>query len=274
MTTSQRLALRRSKITQRLNEIAGLNAVAVTPEIRQEADSQADELATVETQYRAVVTAEDAETRAATEDGETTATEDGELRQLRGRAELRAGLDAGAHGRMLEGAELELAQHRGVTDPRALPWDLFDPGDPERRADAISAGPTDVGVTTRAIISRVFARSATRLLGVRMESVGVGAANYPTITAGASPAFTAAEGAKEAETFTITPTELEPTRLQARYSIRRENLHRIGGYEAALRSGPRHGHERPPRRAGDRRQRHGPQPQSCTRPCQRSAMTE
>ncbi len=58
MTKSQRLALRRSEIRERLNEIAGLEGDDLTEEIRQEAASLQTEFQDVEVRWRAAVVAE------------------------------------------------------------------------------------------------------------------------------------------------------------------------------------------------------------------------
>ncbi len=232
MTTRQRLELKLSEQRQRLNELAGLENPAESD--LEELRALQGQHASTEEQYRAAVTAEGeaAETRA----GGSEDSEGREVRSLIGRAELRSYVQAALSGSPVEGAESELRAAFNVTADHAIPWAALDPSPFETRADAVTAGPSDVGVSQSAILGRVFARSATAALGVGMPSVPVGERLYPIVTAGATAAMVAADGAKEAEAATITTTSIEPTRLQARYLFRREDTARLAGIESALRS--------------------------------------
>ena len=239
MKDSQRLQIRASEIRTRLAEIAGLPDDAMTPEIRTEADTLGTEYQNVETRHRAALVSEDAELRAAETgragepDAETRA-----LRDLQGRVSLGRYLTAFADGAPVDGAERELAEHRGLA-ANHVPWDTLLPpagaGRAELRDDAVTPAPASGNPTNQAaIVQRVFARSATARLGVYMPSVGVGQASYPVITTGQTAAFVAADGEKDATEGAIGPNVLLPKRLQARVQFRIEDEMTTAGLDAAL----------------------------------------
>ena len=240
MTDSQRLQVRASEIRTRLNAIAGLADDAMTDEIRSETDGLTTEYTHVETQLRAAIVAEadearEAETRGG---GGDVDAEVRALRSLQGRASLGRYLSGFADGAALDGAERELAEHRGLAvSGNVIPWDaLLPPARPvEIRADATTPGPaTGNPVGQSEIVQRVFARAAVGRLGVAMPSVPVGTASYPVIGTGQSAAFVAADGAKEAAEGAITANTLDPKRLQARVQFRIEDAMVTRGLDPAL----------------------------------------
>ena len=239
MTESQRHAIRGSEIRTRLAEIAGLSDDALTPEIRSEADALGTEYRNVETRHRAALISEDAELRAAETgragepDAETRA-----LRDLQGRVSLGRYLTAFADGGQVDGAERELAEHRGLA-ANAVPWDVLLPpagaGRAELRADAVTPSPASGNPTNQAmILQRVFARAAVARLGVMMPSVGVGEASYPVIGTGAAASFKAADAVTDSTAGAITPNVLLPKRLAARVQFRTEDEMTTAGLDAAL----------------------------------------
>ena len=234
MTTGQRLQLRLSEIRQALNELSGLDSP--TDEQRTEMDTLATEYRAKETQWRAATIAEaDAPETRADDDGEDT-----ERRALVERVELRQYLHAAANGVPVAGAEAELNAALDVRGAGgvAVPWEALLPRhDEEHRADAATTvGSTDHGVTQRAILGRVFARTAATFLGVSMPMVPTGDQNFPVLTAGTSAATKNPGVAQDAAAATFTANQLGPTRLTARYLFRVEDLRRLAGMEAALRT--------------------------------------
>lgn len=152
-----------------------------------------------------------------------------EYKSLEEKVELGSYYRAIFQNRPLEGRERELNQELGLAE-NTVPWAAV-----QERADAVTPAGTTIGVKQQTIIQRVFARSATRFLGVSMPTVAAGDTLYPVITAGTSPAMVAADGTKEATAATIGTTTISPTRLQARYVFRREDTVRMAGLEDALR---------------------------------------
>ena len=230
MTLKQRLEIRASEIRQRLNKLAG--AAEPTTEQRAEMDLLTTEFGGVETRLRAAIISDEP----ATVPGGSG--EGRERAKLAGRVELRAYLSAAAQGLdVAAGPERELRDELGLP-AGGVPWAAIAPraARVEERADAVTAGPADVGISQSEIIGRVFAGSATELLGVSMPMVPVGERLFPVVTAGASPAMVAVDIAKDAEAATIAPVSLAPTRLQARYLFRREDAARLAGIEEALRT--------------------------------------
>ena len=95
MTNAQRLAVRLSKIRQRLNEIAGLDDEGMTDEVRAEADKLTAEYQATETQHRAALVAEADEA-------------------LRGRVRIAEYVGAAIDQRMAEGGVTELKPSRNA----------------------------------------------------------------------------------------------------------------------------------------------------------------
>ena len=235
MLKSQEKQLRISEIRQRLNELAGKDSL--TAEERAEVDSLTTELATVETQYRAAVQAEDTEAREHRAEGDG---ESAEHRSLIGRVRCGEYLQAAVEQRAVAGAEAELNAAVGLAAQGRMPWAALLPRHVEARADAATSAPADGIPTNQAeILSRVFARSATAYLRVDFPSVGVGEASYPVFSAGAGAAggigAAAKGGSIDAVAATFEANTLKPKRLTAAYLWGVEDEAELRGMEEALR---------------------------------------
>ena len=236
MTDKQRLEVRCSEIRQRLNELSGLSEP--TEEQTAEMDRLAGEFRTVETRLRAVTIAA-SEPEGAEGEPDTTG-EGAELRALAERAEVRRFLSAAVSGVALTGAESELAAAAKV-EARAggvvIPWEALEPARLEVRADAVTdTGALDGGTAQRPILARLFGRSIMEALGVRIDSVPAGQAEYVLFATGVSPTQTAEKAAKDAEAATFTTNTLKPKRLTGRYRWTVEQSAHVGaGLEAAFR---------------------------------------
>ena len=239
MLRSQELQLRASEIRQRLNALAGKDTL--TAEERAEVDTLSTELATVETQYRAAVQAEDSEAREHRAEGDG---EHAELRALVGNARLGRYIQAAAESRAVDGREGELNAACGL-GAGMVPWVMLAPpaesrhqanGD-EHRADVATDRPaTGNPVNQAEILPRVFARTAAAFLGVDMPSVGVGEASYPVFTSGTAAATVAEAAGQDAAAATFTANVLTPRRLTGRYIWNVEDAAVMAGLESALRS--------------------------------------
>ena len=230
MTNSQRLAVRSSEIRQRLNEIAGLDTDAMTDEIRAESDGLVAELATVETQYRAALVAEDAEQRAREAEFDAGSAGDGEpaeLRALLGRVGVSEYLGAAVEQRALapEAGELNAALEIRTG---GFPLRLLAP---EVRATTAA----DAMATQGTWVDRLFADTAAAHLGITMRSVAPGVAAFPVTTAGAAADQLDKAAAAGDAAWTVGVTELKPTRNAARVVFTIEDTARLPGLEEALR---------------------------------------
>ena len=230
MRKSIQLATRASEIR---SEINGLDPGEATLEKRRELLGQ---LNTVESEYRAALTAEE-EAAAAAPDANGLTAEEREFRALESRAELRLAFRAVMNGDALTGAEKELQEHRNLSGHH-LPWDMIAPrARTEERADAVSAAPADSHLQQHPILGRVFARSATATLGVGMPMVPVGAQNYPVVTTTDTASILAKDAAEgDSADAGITAHTITPTRLQRSYLFRREDQAVLSGLEEALRA--------------------------------------
>ena len=224
MLTSDRLSINISECREKLNAFASLPADKFDAEKREECDKVSKELATYERQFRAA------------KESESAIDEKPEVREARAIEDglsLRAYMESARTGNPLEGREKEWnAEHNLASN--AVPFEAIVP---EQRADVVSPGlSTNVPNTQHSIVERVFARSATAFLGVTMPTVGVGEQSYACITGGTTAEMKAADAVKESTAWSLSVKSVKPTRLQARYTFRREDIHTTAGLEQALRN--------------------------------------
>ena len=230
MTARQKLELRRSKIRERLGEIAALEGDALTDEIRSEAETLATELKDSELRLRCALQAEGEGEE--TVETDTPDAEERERLELRSKAKVGRFVRAALAGRPLEGAEAELSEAEGC-DGR-LPLVLLT-ADPERRA--VSPGP-DAGTetVTQPTIPAVFERGASAAFGVVFPMVDNGQAAYPVITT-PPPAGLKAKGADADSTAAAyTVISRKPQRVTGAVELRAEDVALFGALEDDLRS--------------------------------------
>ena len=230
MTTAQKIALRLSEVRSRLNEIAGLEGQAFTPEIRAESEKLTTEYGDLESRQRAAIIAGgEAETRKAN-DGEGR-----EIRSLLEKASLGVFLSGAANQRDVDGAEREL---RAALDLAAdqIPLDVLLPADVETRADAATNVTASIAETQSSIAGRIFAESTGDYLGIERPTVGVGEITYVALVSGAAADFRSDGVAKDADAATFSTKTVSPSRVTARYLFGVESTVRLAGMEAALRA--------------------------------------
>ncbi len=239
MTESQKIELRRSKVRQRLAEIAKLSGDAYTDEIKTEEGTLQDEYGTLETRYRTAVIADDkALDHAKGEAGEGLDAEQRERIELRSKARLSNFLLSAARGRLVDGPEAELAQAAGVS---GIPLELWDIPVPEQRNGAehraVAAVPGTVGVNLDPIRPAIFANSIAARLGIDMPRVSSGTYATGTITTSQSAAALAKQGAAAGVAGAITVTTATPKRVSARLELTLEDIAAVGqdNFESILR---------------------------------------
>ena len=250
MTNKQKIQIRLSKVRERLNEIAGLDGDTFDDEIRRELDGLETEYTDLERRHRAAILSEAKDEDAALgvfEDG-TTDPATREIRSLIRAVTLSDYLNPAAAGVGLSGAAAELAAalelspsgpSGGVLVPLRV---LLDDGGltETREQDETRAMTTttqyDGPVKQRPILDRLFGPPIMAALGVRMDSVPAGRAEWPLITAGADPDMKV-EGtsADEPPTVTFATETLKPKRLTGALSFSHEMNAQVLGLEPALR---------------------------------------
>ena len=222
MRDSQRLALRAGEIRTRLSELAGVSEL--NEEQRGEIDTLRNEYGDVERRHAAALVAEDVpEESRADEDAEHR-----ELRELRGRIQFTNYATAALEMRAANGAELEYNQTLGIA-ANNFPLELLAPP-MEQRATT----DTDSETNQQSWLDRLFATSAAARVGVSFRSVGAGIASFPVTTAGASGVQRGRTEAVAAATWTVSASELKPTRNAVHLVFSREDAARHPGLEDAL----------------------------------------
>lgn len=216
------IQLRQSEIRQAVNGGEEL------PEER--AEELRTEAGALEEEYRALLREQETEREARESDVL--------FRQLQDRIECRNYLSAAVNDRAVDGAEAELNKELELDDRHVMPWAaLVDRNEPrEERADVAAAVPdAAVGTLQRPVIPRVFRRTDAAWLGVEMPSVSAGTVRYPVLTAGAAGSAKETDAAQDAQAISMTGSDVEPTRLTARYLFRVEDRARLAGFEDLLR---------------------------------------
>ena len=239
MTNSQKLAVRLSEIRQRLNEIAGLEADALTTEIRSEADQLRTEHADAETQYRAALTGEgdEAETRAAAA-GANDPAERALHRLIERGSALRIMQVGAVEHRALDGAEGELQQEFGLA-PNQIPIEMLRGADSYGATEhrAVTAAPTNVAVVEDPVVRPVFASGAGAFLGIWRPTVDAGDAVYPVLKTRPTVGGPHTDSTDVAETNgTFSADLLAPGRIQASFLFRRVDAMRFPQMEPAFRA--------------------------------------
>ena len=216
MTESQKIALRRSKVRERLGEIAKLEGDAYTDDIKAEERGLQDEYTAAEVRHRSAIIAEDREVEEHRAEAGNNGI-DAETRErieLRSKASLSNYLLCAARGRMVSGAEAELAQAAGVEGIPLELWDAPVPAEQRSAEDrAITPAPGTVGINLDPIRPEVFSRSIAARLGIDMPRVASGTYATGTITTSAVPAAKAKSGAIAATEGAITVTTATPKRV-------------------------------------------------------------
>ena len=242
MLESQKLTIELSKAREQRDTLTA----AINKSVSAGDDAKPDDLAALDTanetikgleiRYRAAVTQEDEETRAANDNGGDA--EERERIELRSRASLGKFLLASLTNKAVDGAEAELRAAAGITD--GIPLELFDIPQPEKRedrADAASVAPSTVGINYRPALPSIFARALLPRIGVDMPMVQSGSAGYAVLTTDLSAGAQDKGGAAMSTAAAFTTATRTPKRISARLSIQAEDLAAVGlpGFEAQLR---------------------------------------
>ena len=236
MTNLQKIQIRLSAIAARLGEISGLEGEAFTDEIRSEFTSLQSEHAELHVRQQAAILSEATDT--AKHEGEfgNGDGEPAEIRSLLGRAHVGSYLAHAVAGTGLAGAEGELNAALecgtvGASGGTLIPWRMLDVPNMERRADVPSTTTELSGpVVQRPILQRLFGRDILDALGVRIDPVPAGQAQWPLLTAGVAPVQKAEKAAApDAIAPTFGTQTLVPKRLTGRYQFTVEQTAQISG---------------------------------------------
>ncbi len=223
MTKKQKLLLEQSEKREKINAL--LEKDELTDEERGELDSLTKRMQQIEPELRAaiVVEGEDEErARGLFDDGE-----DAEIRALRGRVRLGEYMTAAIEQRAAAGAEAELNAALSLPANR-FPLSLMAP---EVRATTDA----DAATSQQTWVDRLFSETAAMRLGITFESVAPGIAAFPVTTAGASAAQRGRREAAADTVWTVSVTELKPSRNAVRAIFSEEDAARLPAVEDALR---------------------------------------
>lgn len=233
MLDSLKITHRQSEIRQELATLAGKQS-PTEDEIRS-MDELDKEYRSNETRFRAALTSEDDERRAAGKELETRS--DTDWANLASGFEIRQVALALDEGRNLDGATAEVVQElRGAGGFQGIPvpFEALE----TRDGETLAGGVPDP-VRTMPTIERIFADSAATRMGARMISVGVGEVEYPVATGGAQPGWAGSEtgDVPGPQAYTTVDRPLRPDHtLGVAMKITRRALKQAGaGLEQAVR---------------------------------------
>ncbi|MYI06800.1 MAG: phage major capsid protein [Gemmatimonadetes bacterium] len=232
MLESQKIELRRSRVRERLGEIAALAGDDYSEAIQTEETALQGEYTTLERRHRSAIIAEDSDLEARKAEAGDMDGEQRERIELRSKARLTEYLTAHARGRLAAGAEAELQAAAGVS---GIPIELWDVPAPELRA--VTGAPATVGVNLDPIRPAVFASSIAPRLGIDMPRVSSGTYATATITTSTTAAAKAKSAAIEATAGEFTVTTATPKRVSARLELTLEDIAAVGAqnFESILR---------------------------------------
>ena len=235
MTAAQkRLAELRDKASrnrQRLAELAMLDELS--DETRSELDTLESAIPDTERLLRAAQASVDEEEVAQrrTRDDDEGDTEDRERRDLRRKVRLSSYVGAAIETRAVDGAEAEYNAAIGLPGNR-FPLELLAP---ERRTESRATTNADASTMQGMWLDRLFSDTAAGRLGVTFRSVEPGVAAYPVTTAGASAAQRGRTEKASDASWTVSVSEIKPTRNAVRVLCSEEDAMRLPGLEDALR---------------------------------------
>ena len=223
MTASQKIALRKSEVRQKLNQLSQLDTL--DDETRAEVQTLTDELGDLEIRSRAALLAEDEQDVEVVDDGEAS-----EVRSLQRRVEVGRYIGAAIDGGPVDGAEAEFnaALKMGASQ---FPLRLLAPTAEEVRATTN----TESGRMQGTWLDRLFHDTAAMHLGVSFRSVAPGVQSYPVTLTGASAAQRGRGEALADAAWTTGVTEIKPSRVGVRGVFSIEDAARLRGLEDALR---------------------------------------
>lgn len=233
MTRLQELEIRASEIRERLNELSTRDE-ALSDEERAEVGTLRTEFRDVETKRRAAI---EAEAEAAQADPAAEGTGEGaEIERLSVRARvgefLRLAVAGSAPAENTAERELQEAVEAPALGPNGgvvVPWRAMLTGTGRHRADAeTDTGDLEGGEIQRPILRRLFGRSVFGALGVRVDQVPAGRAEYVLLSGGVTAAQTEEGTAKDAEAASFSTQTLKPKRLTARYLWSVEQSAQVG----------------------------------------------
>ena len=243
MTIRQKLQIEASEKRQRINELLGKDEK--TEQDHSELSDLTKRMQTLEIETRAAIVAEGEEEQrrvGETQDGDG---ESAELRSLFSRVSLNDYLAPASAGTGVDGAARELNAALGVSvmGPSggvAVPFHMLMErrhSEPELETRAYTDTSNNDGQETqRPILQRLFGPGVMDYLGVRIDSVPVGRAEWPLLSGGTTAAQTK-EGtaAAAAANATFDYANLKPKRLTGSYEYTVEMAASVQDLEQALR---------------------------------------
>lgn len=236
MTKSVKLSLKLSQTREKINELASLETRTEEQDaeiVKLRSDAQETEKA-----WREAVEVEEKE--AEERDITTQTAEEREISRLLARTSAAEYIRHAASESHLTGVPAELnaaykcdqmfAREGGLLIPHAV---LL--ADQERADVATTTAQLDGPVMQNQILQKLYGMSISDILGVRMDSVGIGRREYPLLSTGATIGVKEESAAQDATQATFAPQTLKPKRLTGSFTWTYEMAAEVPGVEAALR---------------------------------------
>ena len=243
MTTKQKLELEQSEKRQKINELLGKEEK--TEQELNELQDLTKRMQELEIETRAAIVSEGEEESRKLGEHHQGDGESAEIRSLFNQVSLNDYLVSASAGTGLDGAAKELNEALktpvlGASGGVAIPYAVLlerRNSEPEVETRAYTTTSNNDGQETqRPILQRLFGPGVMDALGVRIDSVPVGRAEWPLITGGATAAQTK-EGTDAAAPVaaTFTYANLTPKRLTGSYEYTVEAQASVSDLEQALR---------------------------------------
>lgn len=225
MLDSVKITRRQSEIRQELAALVGKENP--TEEETRSMESLDAEYRQNETRYRAALITEDEERREAGAELETRS--DNEWAEIMASFEVRQVAAALDHGAQLSGQTAEIVSElrsNGAYQGIPVPWEALE----VRAGETVASGTPDP-ISTKPIIDRLFPDSVAAKMGATMINIGVGEAEWPVTTQGASVGWQSSETGDvgSAQAFQTADKALAPDHtLGVQMKITRKSLKQSG----------------------------------------------
>ena len=226
MINSDNHETRRLGISHRMIELDALTGDDFTEELETENAALLAELKSLGVRKRTALSVESAAAEAA-EAASGESSEGREYRELRSKVGLNRYIEAATEKRAVSGAEAEFNQMFGVGLHR-FPLEILAPVETRAKTGV------DTAVGVNRWLDRLFSVSAAARVGVTFESVPPGTKSYPVVTAGATGKQRGRTEDAAIAAWTVSVSELKPTRNSVHAVFSREDDLRNPGLQIAL----------------------------------------
>ena len=232
MDALQKVQIRQSELKVKLNEMLDTPAETRSESFTEDLGKLSAQVKGLEVEIQAALLSQPETVEMRSEEKPAETSEAKELLELRSQADFGRYIAAAlSGGGVRNGPELEYNQALNIPEDR-FSLDLLARNLPKLETRAAIAG--DGEASQASWVDRLFAATAAMRLGISFPSVAPGAATFPVLTSGSTPAQRGKDEAATGSAYTATITELKPTRMAVHGTYQIEDDARLPGLSMAI----------------------------------------